>query len=102
MRHLFLAAAGLALAACATPAAGPPVEAQLATVCSSIATGYRTAAVIWAQGKLSQATVDMLISVEPTVTAACDPAHPPADLPGALAATTAVLEKITLANAGVK
>lgn len=100
MKRLLLAA-GLALAAC-TATTAPPLEAQLATACSSIAAGYRTAAIYRVQGKLTQASIDTLTNLEPAVTATCDPAHPPADLAGAVNAMLAAVQTITLTNAGVK
>lgn len=101
MRTVFAmtaAAALLALAACQSV----PIEAQLATACNSIAAGYRTAAAYRAQGKLSADTIQTLTSLEPHVQAICDPAHPPADLPTALAKADAYLNQIALVNAGVK
>lgn len=102
---ILLFAAGLVLAGCTTTgiATAPlPLEAQLASACSSIATGYRTAAIFRVQGKLTQTSIDTLTNLEPAITATCDPAHPPADLAGAVNAMLVAVQTITLTNAGVK
>jgi hypothetical protein len=96
--RLSVIAGMLVLSACA----GQPVEAQLATACNQIATGYRSAAILKANGKLSASAIDMLHGAEPLALSACDPTHPPTDLTTALANATAALQTITLAQAGVK
>lgn len=99
MKRLFLAA-GLALAAC-TATTAPPLEAQLASACDAVATGYRVAAVNRAQGKLSAGSIATLTQLEPAVSTACDPTHPPADLTTAVNDVLAAVDAIALANAGV-
>ncbi len=88
----------LALSGCAAQ----PIEAQLATACNSIATGYREAAILKANGKLGVSAIADLHAAEPLAISACDPTHPPADLAQALSNATTALQAITLANAGVK
>ena len=88
----------LALTACATQ----PIEAQLATACNGIAAGYRTAAAYVAQGKLSPATINALVALEPQAEAVGDPTNPPTDLAAALTKAQDYLNQLALANAGVR
>lgn len=88
----------LALSACASQ----PVEAQLATACNQLATAYREAAVLRANGKLSDSAIGAINDVTPGVVAACDPDHPPANINLAVANALTALQTITLQTAGVK
>lgn len=100
MKYLTILALTLAMTACT--AAGQPIEAQLATACNSLATGYRTATIYRAQGKLSPSAIQSLTEAQPVVLSTCDADHPPANLGAALTAATDALAKVTAAQAGVK
>lgn len=97
---IFLMGLALLLSAC-TGQGAPPVQAQLATACNSIAAGYNIAAGYKAQGKLSPSQVATLHDLEPAVESVCNKTNPPTDLGSALTAASAALSQITLINAGV-
>lgn len=94
--------AAIACAFLVAACASQPVEAQLATACNGMATGYLTAAGYRAQGKLSADQIKTLTDLEPAALAACSKANPPTDLKAALANANAWLQRWALVQAGVK
>jgi hypothetical protein len=97
MNRCILVAGLLLLAGCAaTP------EQRLATTCNGLATDYRTATTLKAEGKLPADVNQRMVIAAKTVQQLCDATQPPLNMDMANAQASALLVQFTTDLAKVK